>query len=503
MDTNDIFLLVISGVALAGIFFAVGYTIRKRYAERLIRTAESKAREILVTAKREAEDTLKKADKESKQYLSRIQTDFDNRVAQRMRDLENSDKIVKHKEETIDQKLEIIEKKEREALFRLQEAAAKEKIVDEKEKDLERLVAEERQILQRISGLNSDDAKKQYLKRLEIDVRGDASRMIREIENEAHEMADKKAKKILSLAIQQCAAEHSMESTSTTVTLPNDEMKGRIIGKDGRNIKTFETLTGVDLVIDDTPSTVVLSAFDGVRREVAKIALDELIKDTRIHPARIEEIVQKVKRNMENVLKEEGEKAILEVEISNVHPEIVKLLGRLKYRSSYGQNVLAHSLEVAYLMNVIAGEMGLDPVLARRAGLLHDLGKAVSHEIEGPHALIGGELARRYGEHPDVIHAIDAHHEDIEMKSVWPMLVQAADAVSAARPGARRESTESYLQRLEKMEKIVDGHPGVEKSFVIQGGREVRVLVRPDRVPENAMPALAREVSKKIEADLD
>ena len=502
MDTNDIFLLILGGVALAGIFFAVGYTIRKRVAERLIRTAESKAREILVTAKRESEDTLKKADKESKQYLSRIQTDFDNRVAQRMRDLENSDKIIHHKEETIDQKLEIIEKKEREALFKLQEAASKEKNIDVKEKDLEKLIAEERQILQKISGLDSEDAKKQYLKRLEIDVRLDASRLIREIENEAHELADKKAKKILSLAIQRCAAEHSMESTVTTVTLPNDEMKGRIIGKDGRNIKTFETLTGVDLVIDDTPSTVVLSAFDGVRREVAKIALDELIKDTRIHPARIEEIVQKVKRNMENVLKEEGEKAILEVAISNVHPEIVKLLGRLKYRSSYGQNVLAHSLEVAYLMNVIAGEMGLDPALARRAGLLHDLGKAVSHETEGPHALIGGELARRYGEHPDVIHAIEAHHEDIEMKSVWPMLVQAADAVSAARPGARRESLENYVKRLADLEAIADKHSGVEKSYAIQGGREIRVMVKPDRVPEDSLPALAREISKKIEENL-
>ena len=502
MDTNDIFLLVLGAIFLAGIFFAVGYTIRKRVAERLIRTAESKAREILVTAKREAEDTLKKADKESKQYLSRIQTDFDNRVAQRMRDLENSDKIIHHKEETIDQKLGIIDKKEREALFKLQEAASKEKNIAEKEKDLEKLFAEERQILQRISGLDSEDAKKQYLKRLEIDVRQDASRLIREIENEAHELADKKAKKILSLAIQRCAAEHSMESTVTTVTLPNDEMKGRIIGKDGRNIKTFETLTGVDLVIDETPSTVVLSAFDGVRREVAKIALDELIKDTRIHPARIEEIVQKVKRNMENVLKEEGEKAVLEINASNVHPEIVKLLGRLKYRSSYGQNVLAHSLEVAYLMNVIAGEMGLDPVLARRAGLLHDLGKAVSHETEGPHALIGGELARRYGEHPDVIHAIEAHHEDIEMKSVWPMLVQAADAVSAARPGARRESLENYVKRLADLEAIADKHPGVEKSYAIQGGREIRVMVKPDRVPEDSLPALAREITKKIEENL-
>ena len=419
-----------------------------------------------------------------------------------MRDLDNSEKIIHHKEETIDQKLDIVEKKEREALFKLQEASSKEKEVVDKEKDLEKLFADERQILQKISSLDPEEAKKQYLKRLEIDIRSDSSKMIRDIEAEAHELADKKAKKILSLAIQRCAAEHSMDSTVTTVTLPNDDMKGRIIGKDGRNIKTFETLTGVDLVIDDTPGTVVLSAFDGVRREVAKIALEELIKDTRIHPARIEEVVQKVKRNMENILKEEGEKAILDIEISNVHPEVVKLLGRLKFRSSYGQNVLAHSLEVAYLMNVIAGEMKLDSVLARRAGLLHDLGKAVSSDVEGPHALIGGELARRYGEHPDVIHGIEAHHEDIEMKSVWPMLVQAADAVSAARPGARRESLENYVKRLHDLEIIADKHPGVEKSYAIQGGREIRVMVKPDRVPEDSLPALAREISKKIEENL-
>jgi ribonucrease Y len=287
------------------------------------------------------------------------------------------------------------------------------------------------------------------------------------------------------------------------ITLPSDDMKGRIIGKDGRNIRTFETLTGVDLVIDDTPGAVVLSAFDGVRREVARIVMEELVQDGRIQPARIEEVVQKVKRNMEGVLKEEGEKALVEVSLTNMHPELVKLLGRLKYRTSYGQNMLAHSIEVAHLMNVIAGEMKLDPVIARRAGLLHDIGKAVSHETEGPHALIGGELARRYGEHPDVIHAIEAHHEDIEMKSLWPMLVLATDSVSAARPGARRESFENYVKRLTKLEEIADHHPGVEKSYVIQAGREVRVMVKPDHVSEQAMTALAREISKKIEESLD
>ncbi len=451
MDPNLIFLFILVGLAISGSFFALGFFVRKRYAERLIRTAESKAREILVTAKRESEETLKKADKESKQYLFKVQREFDNKVAKERHERESSEKLIKGKEETLDQKIDLIEKKEKEASFKLQEATQKEKNILEKEGLLEKLILEEREVLQKISTLDSEEAKRQFLKRLEIDVRADAGRLIRNIENEAKELADQKAKKILSLAIQRCAAVHSIESTVTVVNLPSEDMKGRIIGKDGRNIRSFETLTGVDLVIDDTPGAVVLSAFDGVRREIAKLALEELIQDGRIQPARIEEVVQKVKRNMEVVLKEEGEKALLEVNLTNVHPEVVKLLGRLKYRASYGQNVLAHSIEVAYLMNVIASEMKIDPVLARRAGLLHDLGKAVSSDVEGPHALIGGELARRYGEHPDVVHAIEAHHEDIEMKSVWPMLVQAADAVSAARPGARVECVENYVKRLRKL----------------------------------------------------
>lgn len=497
------FVLIAAAIALSALFFFCGYFVRKGFAERLIRTAESKAREILVTAKRESEETLKRSDKESRTFIAKAQMEFENQIAQRKRDLENSEKVLHHKESTLDQKLEIVEKKEREALFKLQEATQKEKSLTDKEKNLEKLFSEEKEKLQRISGLDTEEARKQFLKRLETDLRSEAGRMIRDIENEAKDTAEKKAKKILSLAIQRCAATHSIESTVSVVNLPGEDMKGRIIGKDGRNIKTFETLTGVDLVIDDTPNAVVLSAFDGVRREVARIALDELVKDGRIHPARIEEVVQKTKRNMETVLKEEGEKAIVELQLGNVHPEIVKLVGRLRFRSSYGQNVLDHSIEVAYLLNVMAGEMGLDAAMARRAGLLHDIGKAVSHDVEGPHALIGGELARRYGEHPDVVHGIEAHHEDIEMQSVWPMLVQAADAVSAARPGARRENFENYVKRLGKLEEIADALPGVEKSYAIQGGREVRVLVKPDRVSEDALPALAREITKKIEAALD
>ncbi len=500
MDSMIIF-GVFAVLAAAGAF-GLGFFVRKRFAERLIRTAESKAREILVTAKREAEAVQRQADKSSKQYLAAVQTDFENKIAQTKRDLENLEKVLGHKENIADRRLQDLDKKEREALFKLQEATLKEKSLADKEKVLELSIEEERRLLQNISGLDAEEAKKELLKRMEIDIRSDAGRLIREIEEGAEKEADRKAKKILSLAMQRCAAAHTVDSTVTVVRLPSEEMKGRIIGKDGRNIKTFETLTGVDVVIDDTPSVVTLSAFDGVRREVARIALDELVKDGRIQPARIEEVVQKTKKNMEMVLKTEGEKALEEANLNHMHPELVKLLGRLRYRSSYGQNVLDHSLEVAYLMNVIAGEMGLDPVFARRAGLLHDIGKAVSHEVEGPHALIGGEFARRYGEHPDVIHGIEAHHEDIEIKSVWPMLVQAADAVSAARPGARRESLENYVKRLTQLEEVADKHPGVEKSYAIQGGHEIRVIVKPERVPEEALPALAREISKKIEGTL-
>lgn len=502
MDTGNLVIILLGGAVLAAAAFLVGYMVRKMFAERLIRTAESKAREILVGAKRESEEILKRSDKDAKTHLFKIQSEFDTKVAEERRRLENLQKVLEHKESQMDHKVDILEKREKEILYRLQEAAGKERTVIEKERELDKLFEEERAALKRISNINVEEARREFLKRMEIDLRSDTSKVIREIEKEAHELADMRAKKILSLAMQRTAAAHTIDSTTAAVQLPSEDMKGRIIGKDGKNIRTFETLTGVDLIIDETPQAVTLSAFDGVRREIARLALEELIKDGRIQPARIEEIVQKTKRNMENVLKDEGEKAIAEVGLSNVHPEIVKLLGRLRFRSSYGQNVLNHSIEVAFIMNVIAAEMKIDPVLARRAGLLHDLGKAVSSEVEGPHALIGGELARRYGEHPDVIHAIEAHHEDIEMKSYWPMLVQAADSASAARPGARRESFEAYIKRLTSLEEIADKHPGVEKSYAIQAGRELRVVVKPDRIPEDALPALAREITKKIKDTL-
>lgn len=503
MDPNMIFLLVFAGAAVAGAAFGLGYFLRKRYAERLIRTAESKAREILVTAKRESEDTVKRSERESKQFLSKAQSEFEDQIAQKKRDLENMEKVLRHREETMENRLETADKREREALYKLQEAVQKEKSVLEFESSLNKMIAEERDLLQKISKLDPEEAKTQLLKRMEIEIRRDASRLIEQIESEAKETADQKANRLISLAIMRNAGAYTTESTVTVVHLPNEEMKGRIIGKDGRNIKTFETLTGVDLIIDDTPQVVTLSAFDGVRREISRLAMEELIQDGRIQPARIEEVVQKTKRGMEAILRETGEKALADANLSNMHPELVKLLGRLKFRTSYGQNVLNHSVEVALMMGSIASEMGLDPALARRAGLLHDIGKAVSSEVEGPHALIGGEFCRRYGEHPDVVHGVEAHHEDIEMRSVWPMLVQGADSISAARPGARRESIENYLKRVTRLEEIADKHPGVEKAYVIQGGREVRVVVKPDRVPEDCMGALAREISKKIEAELD
>lgn len=502
---GDLDILTLAGAALVigAAAFGAGWLVRKSFAERLIRTAESKAREILVHAKRESDDILKRADKESRTSSAKAQRDFENQIAERKRDLENLAKVLDHKEQVVGQKIAEIDKKERETLYKLQEAENREKASLEKDKTLEKLIDEQRGVLARVAGIDREEAKRQLLGNMELEVRADAGRMIRRIEEEAHAEADDKARKILGLAMMRCAAAHTVDSTVTVVHLPNEEMKGRIIGKDGRNIKTFETLTGVDVIIDDTPGAVVLSAFDGVRRETARLALEELMKDGRIQPARIEEVVQKTKRNMENVLKEEGEKAVQACQLTSMHPEIVKLLGRLRYRQSYGQNVLDHSIEVASILNAIAGEMGLDAGLARRAGLLHDLGKAVSSDVEGPHALIGGELARRYGEHPDVVHAIEAHHEDIEIRSVWPMITQAADAASAARPGARRESLENYVKRLRQLEEIADQQPGVEKSYAIQGGREVRVVVKPDRVTEEALPALAREISKKIESTLD
>lgn len=501
MSTSSIVIFASWGVVFGLAFFLLGFFVRKRIAERMIRGAEQKAAELRAGAEQEAEERRLESAREAETNFARLKKEFDEKHDQKRRELEGQKLEVDRRAQDLEEKVNLIGKREREIDGLVKGLHAQRGEVEHSRANLERLLAQEREILQRISGLSADEAKRQLLKRMEVEVRSEASLLIKSVEEEAREIADRKAKNILSLAIQRCAAEHSIESTVSVINLPSEEMKGRIIGKEGRNIRTFETATGVDLVIDDTPGAVILSAFDTVRREIARIALEKLIEDGRIHPSSIEEVVGRVRQEMDRKIKEDGENAIFELGVGDMHPELIYLLGRLKYRTSYGQNSLSHSKEVAYLMNIIAGEVGIDPVLAKRVGLLHDIGKAVSHEMEGPHALIGGELARRYGEPPDVVHGIEAHHGDIEQRSVFPILIQAADAVSGARPGARRESLENYIKRLEKLEKTAGTIPGVERVFAIQAGREVRVMVHPDEVGDNQMPALAREISKKVKED--
>jgi len=502
MSTTSILIFAAFGLVFGLAFFALGFFFRRAIAERVIKNAESRASEIRTAAEREADSIRDRSKSDAERQVAKLRHDFEARNDERRREIESLRDQIETRERTADKKHDQLARKENQLDTR---AADIDKIRAEAEaskKQLDELIAKEREILQKTSGLTAEDAKRQLLKRMEIDVRAEASVLIKTIEEEARDIADKKAKHILSLAIQRCAAEHSIETTVSVVQLPSDEMKGRIIGKEGRNVRTFESATGVDLVIDDTPGAVVLSAFDSVRREIARVALERLIEDGRIHPSTIEETVGKVRQEMEKSIREEGEKTVAELNIGPMNPELVYLVGRLKYRTSYGQNSLAHSKEVAFLMNVMAGELGLDPVVARRAGLLHDIGKTASHEVEGPHALIGGEIARRLGESPEVVHAVEAHHGDIEQRSVYTVLVQAADAMSGARPGARRDTLENYIKRLENLEKVAASIPGVERAFAIQAGREVRIMVHPDQVADQQMPALAREVSKKMKEDL-
>lgn len=403
---------------------------------------------------------------------------------------------VLHKEETLDRKSESMEKKD-------EQLNKKSKLLDEREESINELYEKQTLELERLSGLTSDEAKDLLLNDIKKEITHESAIMIKDMEAKAKEEADKKAREIITTAIQRCAADHVAESTVTVVALPNDEMKGRIIGREGRNIRTLETLTGIDLIIDDTPEAVVLSGFDPIRREVARIALEKLIVDGRIHPARIEEMVEKAKKEVDNIIREEGEQAAFDTGVHGLHPEIIKLLGRLKYRTSYGQNVLKHAIEVSHLAGIMAAELGADVKIAKRAGLLHDLGKAVDHEVEGPHVDIGADLARRYKESKEVIHGIMAHHGDVEPQTIEAVLVQAADAISAARPGARRESLENYIRRLEKLEEIANSFEGVERSFAIQAGREIRILVKPEEIGESQIVHTARDIVKKIESELD
>ncbi len=470
----------------------IGYIYRKNVGEKAIGSAEQKAKNLILDAENKSETLRKEAILEAKEEAHRLRSDAEKDARERRAEIQRSERRLIQKEESIDRKLENIERKE-------ESITQKEQNIINKQKDLDKIISRQLEELERISGYTIDEAKALLLSNIEKEVRHDASIMIKDIESKAKEEADKKAKYIITGAIQRCAADHVAESTVSVVALPNDEMKGRIIGREGRNIRAIETLTGVDLIIDDTPEAVILSGFDPVRREIARVALEKLIVDGRIHPARIEEMVEKAEREVNAIIKEEGEQAAFEVGIHNLHPELIKLLGRLKYRTSYGQNVLKHSVEVAHLAGLMAGELGLDIKLAKRAGLLHDIGKALDHEVEGTHVDIGIDVLRRYKESEAVINGMAAHHGDYEPKSMEAVLIAAADALSAARPGARRETLDAYIKRLEKLEEIANTTPGVEKSFAIQAGREIRIIAKPDDVNDEEIVFLAREISKKIE----
>ena len=489
--------IIIATILISGIIFIpVGVLIRKKAAESKISSAESEAKRLLENANREAENIKKEEIFKAKEEIMKSRDELDKEIRERRGEVQSQERRLIQKEENLEKRSEMFERKER-------ELEKEEKELDQKKDDIQEIFNRQMQELQRISGLSSEEAKKQLLSELEKQLTNEKAILIKEVETKAKEDANKNAKEILSYAIQKCAADHTSETTVSIVNLPNDDMKGRIIGREGRNIKALETLTGIDLIIDDTPDAVIISGFDPLRREVAKLALEKLINDGRIHPAKIEEMVEKAKEEIEATIKSEGERATLETGVMGLNPDIVRLIGKLKYRTSYGQNVLNHSIEVSNLARIMAEELGLDSTRARRAGLLLDIGKALDHDMEGTHLELGVEVLRKYKENELVINAVEAHHGDVEPKTLEAVLVQAADAISASRPGARRETLEAYIKRLQNLEEIANSFEGVDKSFAIQAGREVRIIVKPEKVSDAEMTVLARDIAKKVESDME
>ena len=497
MDLFLSIILIVVGVAVGlGTGFGIGIVYRKKVAEREIGSAEAEATRLINEAIRSGESRKKEMLLEAKDEIHKSRTEYEKEVKERRAELTKQERRLQQKEETLDKKTDAFERKE-------EELAKKMEALAQTQAEAEQAKAAQMKALEAISGLTQEQAKQHLLKSVEDEVRHETALKIKEIEQQLKDEADEKAREILSIAIQRCAADHAAETTVSVVTLPNDEMKGRIIGREGRNIRTLETITGVDLIIDDTPEAITVSSFDPVRREIARLALEKLIADGRIHPTRIEDMVEKARKEVDRTIREEGERACYETGVHNLNPELVKILGRQKYRTSYGQNVLNHSVEVSHIAGLMAAELGVDVALAKRAGLLHDLGKSIDHEVEGSHVQLGADMARKYKENPVVVNAIEAHHGDVEPKTVIAVLVQAADAVSAARPGARRENVENYIRRLQKLEELTGSYPGVEKAFAIQAGREVRIMVKPEQVTEDNMILLARDIAKKIESELE
>ena len=484
---------IVVGVAIG---FVIGMIYRKKVAEREIGSAEMEATRLINEAIRSGESRKKEMLLEAKDEIHKSRTEHDKEVKERRAELSKQERRLEQKETTLDKKTEAFERKEEE----LSKKMAK---VTETQAKADELVKAQMAKLEEISQLTQEQAKAYLLQSVEEEVRHEAAMKIKEIEQQLKDEAEATAREVIATAIQRCAADHAAETTVSVVALPNDEMKGRIIGREGRNIRTLETITGVDLIIDDTPEAITVSSFDPVRREVARLALEKLIADGRIHPTRIEDMVEKARKEVDRTIREEGERACYETGVHNLNPELVKILGRQKYRTSYGQNVLNHSIEVAHIAGLMASELGVDVALAKRAGLLHDLGKSIDHEVEGSHVQLGADLLRKYKENPVVLNAVEAHHGDVEPKTVIAVLVQAADAISAARPGARRENVENYIRRLQKLEELTGSYPGVDKAFAIQAGREVRIMVKPEVVTEDNMILLARDIAKKIESELE